>query len=62
MVDCVLGQLKPSKLYILSCGKNLGLRPRRLPQLRIELLGLYPILTTHSGFNAEPPSHMVAEH
>ena len=35
MVECVLSQLKPSKLYILSCGKCLDLRPRHFPQLRI---------------------------
>ena len=31
MVRCVLSQLKPSELYILSCAKN------------VELVGLYPI-------------------
>ena len=42
MVGCVLSQLKPSELYILSFGKSLGLRP--FPQLRnVEFLGLYPI-------------------
>ena len=32
---CVLRQLKPSELYILSCGKGHGLWPRRFPQLRM---------------------------
>ena len=35
MVRCVLSQLKPSELYILSCGKSLGLRPQPFPQLRM---------------------------
>ena len=35
MVGCVLSQLKPSELYILSCGKGLGLRPGPFPQLRM---------------------------
>ena len=30
MVGCVLSQLKPSELYILSFEKGLGLRPRPL--------------------------------
>ena len=34
MLGCVLSQSKPSELYILSCGKSLGLRPRLFPQLR----------------------------
>ena len=44
MVGCVLSQLKPSALYILSCEKCLGLRPLPFSQLRMLLLGLYPIL------------------
>ena len=35
MVGCVLSQLKPSELYILSCGKGHGLRPRPFLQLRM---------------------------
>ena len=35
MVGCVLRQLKPSELYIFSCGKGHGLRPRPFPQLRM---------------------------
>ena len=35
MVRRVLSQLKHSELYILSCGKDLGLRPRPFPQLRM---------------------------
>ena len=44
MVGCVLRQLKPSELYILSHGKSLGLRPRPFPQLRMFVM-LYPIRT-----------------
>ena len=33
MVGYVLSQLKPSEVYILSCGKGLGLRPRPFSQL-----------------------------
>ena len=49
MVGCVLSQLKPSELYILSYEKGLGLRPRPRPSAfftakNVELLGLYPIL------------------
>ena len=35
MVGCVLSQLKPSEVYILSCEKGLGLRPRPYSQLRM---------------------------
>ena len=35
MVGCVLSQLKPSELYILSCWKGLGLVPRPFSQLRM---------------------------
>ena len=35
MVGCILSQLKPSELYIFSCGKGRGLRPRPFPQLRM---------------------------
>ena len=45
MVWCVLSQVKPSELYILSCEKGLGLRPWPLSQLRM-FLGLYPIHNT----------------
>ena len=38
MVGCVLSQLKPSELYILSCGKGRGLRPRPFPQLRLLII------------------------
>ena len=44
MVGCVLSQLKPSELYILSCGWP---RPSvsAFPTAKsVELLGLYPIL------------------
>ena len=37
MVGCVLSQLKPSELYIRSCGKGLGFRPGPFPQLRMFL-------------------------
>ena len=33
MFGCVLSQLKPAELYILSCEKSLGLRPRPFSQL-----------------------------
>ena len=33
MVGCVLNQLRPSELFILSCGKAKN----------VELIGLYPI-------------------
>ena len=47
MVGCVLSQLKPSELYIPSCKKGLGLRPRPFSQLRmLEFLGFYPIPNT----------------
>ena len=50
MVGCVLSQLKPSELNILSCGKGLGQRPRPSASTfytakNVELLGLYPIRT-----------------
>ena len=35
MFGCVLSQLKPSELYILSCGKGRGLRPWPFPQQRM---------------------------
>ena len=35
MVGCVLSQLKPSELYILSFEKVLSLRPRPLSKLRM---------------------------
>ena len=35
MVGCVLSQLKSSELYILSCEKGHGLRPRPFSQLRM---------------------------
>ena len=35
MVECVLSQLKPWELYIRSCEKGLGLRPRPFSQLRM---------------------------
>ena len=35
MFGCVLSQLKHSELYILSCEKSLGLRPRPFSQLRM---------------------------
>ena len=38
MVRCVLSQLKPEELYILSCGK----RPRPSAK-NVEVLGRYPI-------------------
>ena len=43
MVGCVLSQFKPSELYIVSCEKAIGFRPRSFSQLRM-FLGLYPIL------------------
>ena len=36
MVGCVLSQLKPSELYILSCGKDRGLQARFFPQVRMQ--------------------------
>ena len=41
MVGCVLSQLKPSELYILSCGKGLGLQLR--PFFTAKSFGLYPM-------------------
>ena len=41
MVGCVISQLKPSELYILSCENGLG------------LLGLYPI---RNGYNIDAVS------
>ena len=50
MVRCVLSQLKPSELHILSCGK--GARPSAsafsTPK-NVELLGIYPIHTVLIG-------------
>ena len=44
MVECVLIQLKPSDLYIISFEKGLGLRPRPFSTAKnVELFGLYPI-------------------
>ena len=44
MIGCVLSQLKPSELYILSFEKGLGLRPLAFfKNKNVELLGLYPI-------------------
>ena len=45
MVECVLGQLKPSGLSISSCENSLALRPRDfLTSKNGELLVLYSIL------------------
>ena len=44
MVRCVLSQLKPSELYILSCVKGRGLQTSAFATAKnLELLGLYPI-------------------
>ena len=44
MVGCVVSQLKPSELYILSCEKGHGLRPRPFFTAKnVDLLGLSPI-------------------
>ena len=59
MVGCVLGQLKPSELYIFKCGKGLGLLPGPFPTAKnVELLGLYPIQNarTHLHTRECPPS------
>ena len=46
MFGCVLSQLKPSELYILSCENSLGFRPRTLfTAENVELIGLYSIQT-----------------
>ena len=37
MVGCVLSQLIPPELYILSCGRSLGLRPRPFPQVTFQV-------------------------
>ena len=36
MVGCVLSQLKPSGISILTCEKGLGFRPRPISQLRMQ--------------------------
>ena len=45
MVGCVLSQLKPSELYILSCKKASALFTAK----NVELLGIYPIPKTGPG-------------
>ena len=53
MLGCVLSQLKPSELYILSCGKGHGLRPRPFPHLRMWSSSgfiLYEIIITVGSF------------
>ena len=48
VVACVLSQLKPSGFSILSCEKNIGLRPHIFFTTKnVELLVLYPIQNTH---------------
>ena len=48
MAGCVLIQLKPSELYILSCDRSVGLRPRPFSTAKnVELLGLNPIRNLH---------------
>ena len=57
MVGCVLSQLKPSELYILSCRKGLCLRPRPFSQLIMySSLGfiLYKIMFVGFNLNDEP--------
>ena len=52
MVGYVLSQLKPSDLYILSCGLGLGLSTAK----NVELLGLYHYTEINSlqfGFGTE---------
>ena len=45
MVGCVLSQLKPTELYIVSCGKGLGPSALTFSTAKnVDLLGLYPIL------------------
>ena len=46
MVGCVLSQLKPSELYILSCEKGRGRRPRPFPQLRMQTSSGFILYTT----------------
>ena len=41
MVRCVLSQLKPSDIYILSCGKGHGLRPSSFTTYLSTLLYLH---------------------
>ena len=44
MVRCILSQLKPSELYILSCGKDHGPSASAFPTAKnVEPLGLHPI-------------------
>ena len=60
MVGYVLSQLKPSELYILSCGKGRGLQTSAFATAKnLELLGLYPIhkntaFAVLSGSDAKP--------
>ena len=43
MVVCVLSQLKPSELYILSCEKALAFGLGLFTAKNVELLRLYPV-------------------
>ena len=52
MVGCVLSQLKPSELSILSCEKGLGLRPGPFSQLRMESSSSYILYIKITAFRA----------
>ena len=49
MVGCVLNQLKPSELYIVSCGNGLGLQP--FQQLRIYSSSGFILYVTYNALN-----------
>ena len=49
MVGCVLSQLKPSVIYILSCGNGFGLSASAFSTAKnVVFLGLYPIHKIYS--------------
>ena len=53
MIGCVLSQLKPSQLYILSCEKGLGSASTFFTAKNVALRELYPIRNPHLELDKE---------
>ena len=51
MVGCVLSQLKPSELYILSCVKGFDRLAYRTAK-NVQLFAIYPIHTSSTSHSA----------
>ena len=65
MVGCVLSQLKPSELYILSCREDRGLRARFFPQVRMQSSSgfiLYDVLTRRLAMKIPPRCNQWLSH